>query len=333
MKRHAVSVKKKDVYPKNDGQQNIVYSFDAMLERLIGEQNTVKTDDYLKFAEKVFAEEGFIDMNVFANNSDKVSQVSIGKQQLSFSNISINRKCYETIIHELSHGICAFHYGYHYHDSHNELFVNILMDRVQRYCHLSENDILLKADQAGAKYFIDINLHNEILTKTDFDMKLKNFSGKNSVYTNLSAKNSFSSQSFIKDQNTLSTFFSNKNDMFLYTERTLLAFEKDLFVNPFTKPKELHNTILISPLFKTHKDGRINKNGRYHAFLICDFSKAVNGDRSFPLYQIKESASIERHKLLDKHKKTGFKVMTPKSMEQFFSLQNFFFENVSFSTC
>lgn len=326
MKRFSISTQKKDVIPKNDGQQNLVYQFDYRLEKIIKDLKIVSSTDYLSIAEQVFLTEGFSDMAVSNSGSKIVSQVQISQQKLSFSNLSIQNKCYETIIHELAHAVCHFHYGYSYDDSHGELFVNILMKLVKEHCNISDNDLFYNADAEKVKYFCDARLHQEILTEKEYNEKLKIYNGIASVYKKKSKKESFGSESFIKDNETLATFFVNNKGCFIYTERQLLSFEKDLFVNPFHDKKSLCNIIIISPLFKTYKDGSISKNGNFHSFGFCDFKKAKNRDRSSQMYQLKESASLKRSELIEKHKNIGYKILKPKSIQQFISIQDFFFE-------
>lgn len=326
MKRYAISIDKKNTYPKNDGQQKLVYSFDHKLECIIKSMDFIKGKNYLEFAKNVFENEGFVNMNVSANNSDKVSQVNIGTQKLSFSNISIKNNCFETIIHELAHGVCIFHYGYNYEDAHNELFVNILMAMIKEHCQLKDNDILEAADSSKVKYFVDIKLNKKTLTEKEYQKELSLYSNETPVYKKESRLKSFKSQSFIKDKNTLITFFENEKGFYLCSERQLLSFEKDLFVNPFKNKKELFNIVVLSPLFKMHRDGKVIKTGLYHSFGFCDIDKALNNNFNNALFQLKESANLERERLIQKYKSVGYKILKPKSVEQFLSIQKFFYE-------
>lgn len=335
MERKAISVRNKKSFPSGDPQQKKVYSLDSKFEKMIKNHNDIKNkkelnqSEYLTWADQVFNDEGFSDIKVKANGSNTVSQVNIDKQWVTFSNISIKKNDFETILHELAHGICKYHYGYSYKDGHNELFVNILIDTINEKLDIKKSEMYQLADEENVKYFFDLNIKKTKLNKNTYENMLKSFDKQEPIYSKKSLKKSFESHTFLKNDSIACTFFKNNNDFYLYTERLLFDFEKDLFVNPFLNNRKIKNYIIVSPFMKVFKDGSISKNGKYFSYSYTNFEKAKRNDSSIQLFQIKESASLDKDKLIKRHKNNGFIIIKPQSIEQYLSIRKFYQETIN----
>lgn len=330
--RLAVSIDKKNVFPKNDTQQKKVYELDSAMGKIVEEifnKEENKKDAFLNIAIDYFKKEGFSNIRCFNNKSKRTSQVNIWTQDLSFSSPVIERNDMEVVIHELAHAVCRFHFSYHYEDAHNELFVNILFNLLNKYFNISIQDLEKLADEHNVKYFYNINLKSEKKSKIEYEKLKKNIEKDQSyqfIREQVSKKKNFKTFSFVGNNGKMISFFENNEGFYLYTERNLLSFEKDLHINEFldSNKKELLNLRLVSPLFKMNIDGRINSAGKYHSFGTMDFNKAINSDRSNSYYQLKELADQARRLYIEKYKKGGYKVVIVKSMEQYFALSEHF---------
>ncbi len=326
--RLAISIDKKNVFPKNDTQQNKVYQLDHEIGAIVFKKfnkKDISSNNFLDIAVDYFGKEGFTEIRCFNNKSKRTSQVNIWTQRLSFSIPVIQRTDMEVVIHELAHAVCRFHYGYSYKDSHNELFVNILFSLLSKYFNISIQEMEKLADEHDVKYFYNINLKSEKKSKKEFE-KIKKTILKDSNYLLIqedeSKNKSFKTTSFALNTGKMISLFESNNGIYIYSERNLMQFEKDLHINHFvhSDKKELLNIRLVSPLFKMNIDGRVSSSGKYHSFGTMDIDKANKSDRRHQYFQLKEMANKERRDYIDKHKKGGYQIVTVKSIEQFFAL-------------
>lgn len=324
----AISVDKKNTYPKSDGQKEKVYELDNKLGYLVKNvrKSKGKPIDFISLALEVFEKEGFNNMDCFDNKAKRTSQVNIFKQKLSFSSGVIADNDFEVLIHELTHAVCIYHYGYRYSDSHSEIFVSFLFSLLHQYCGLSQIEMESLADEANVKYFYNLDAKKEILSKKEYEIKKSNIEKCDKhvfIEENTSLHKSFKSFSFARNDNKMIVFFENNNGFYLYTERNLLQFEKDLHLNPFLNKnkKELVNLKIISPLFKMNVNGKISSHGRYHSFGFTDFSKALDSNKNDNAYQFKEVAQQERRDSINRYKRGGNHLIVVKSVEQYFALR------------
>lgn len=330
-------IEKQDKYPTSDTQQKKVYSMDASLSTLLENKKInfeFKYDDYLQQAEELFANEGFSDYIVLNNKSVRVSNVNPYTSKLTFSKTSINKKSYETILHELAHSITYFKNGYCLVDGHSELFVYNLFKLINKYFNISYKEMEYQAKKHKVKYLkTDIVLDKEI-TKNEFDKYIKDekINGLYNTYKieTLNKLNICYCGYDIKNESFIAISKTN-NNTYHYFERELFLYERNLYINEFEKlrKKELVGFKLFSPIVKSTKKGRICKTGQYFTFGLMDHQKAMNKDFSIQLFQNKYTAERELKETLDKAQKAGFKIQKLKDFNQYLSKASFFIESVN----
>lgn len=333
MKNKSISRKKKDSIPKNDKQKDFVYAMDNDIEFYIKnncekEVNKIfSKGDYLKKANDFFFLEGFNNIKVFGNKSKGISQVNIGQQRLSFSNISIKNDCIETVIHELAHGVSAFHFGYNRHDAHGEVFVHVLFYLLNKFLNISFNELTKLAHKNEVSYFYDFSLSSKVIKKEEYD-KIENKFKNDFIQERDSVNKDFSCKSFLNN-NKMNTLFKNTEGHYRISERDLTAFEEDLYINQFEQytKKDLINLKIISPIVKIFPDGTISKNAKTIAYQYVGFDNINKGYNSYKTFQIKESAVVKRNEDLN-DKKSGYYILKSKTIEQHFAFVEFFKEEI-----
>ena len=338
MKSYSTSVKKKDVIPKNDKQQDTMYQLDSCLEIYIQKyikkyiKNKDKNKKYLDKANDYFKRYGFINILVLSNKNETISQVNIDNQRLSFSNIAIDKDDLETIIHELAHAFSSYYLGYSYLDSHGEVFVSSIFYLLNDILKIPVKELEDLADRHQVSYFSDFNLSVENISKLEYENLLLKYEDS-FIKERTSKKKDFRSKSFLDDYGKIITLFSNNEDKFVMTTREPLQFERDLYINSFLKlsKRELINLKIISPIVKILPDGTISKNAKNIAYQCVDFNNIDSDINLYKTFQIKESASLSRNKDL-RMNKSGYKILKSKSIEQHFAHVKHFKEAVSFAT-
>ena len=175
MKSYSTSVKKKDVIPKNDKQQDTMYQLDSCLEIYIQKyikkyiKNKDENKKYLDKANDYFKRYGFTNILVLSNKNETISQVNIDNQRLSFSNIAIDKDDLETIIHELAHAFSSYYLGYSYLDSHGEVFVSSIFYLLNDILKIPVKELEDLADRHQVSYFSDFNLSVENISKLEYE--------------------------------------------------------------------------------------------------------------------------------------------------------------------
>lgn len=338
MKSYSTSVKKKDVIPKNDKQQDTMYQLDSCLEIYIQKyikkyiKNKDKNKKYLDKANDYFKRYGFINILVLSNKNETISQVNIDNQRLSFSNIAIDKDDLETIIHELAHAFSSYYLGYSYLDSHGEVFVSSIFYLLNDILKIPVKELEDLADRHQVSYFSDFNLSVENISKLEYENLLLKYEDS-FIKERTSKKKDFRSKSFLDEYGKIITLFSNNEGKFVMTTREPLQFERDLYINSFLKlsKRELINLKIISPIVKILPDGTISKNAKNIAYQCVDFNNIDSDINLYKTFQIKESASLSRNKDL-RMNKSGYKILKSKSIEQHFAHVKHFKEAVSFAT-
>jgi len=338
LKSYSTSVKKKDVIPKNDKQQDTMYQLDSCLEIYIQKyikkyiKNKDKNKKYLDKANDYFKRYGFINILVLSNKNETISQVNIDNQRLSFSNIAIDKDDLETIIHELAHAFSSYYLGYSYLDSHGEVFVSSIFYLLNDILKIPVKELEDLADRHQVSYFSDFNLSVENISKLEYENLLLKYEDS-FIKERTSKKKDFRSKSFLDEYGKIITLFSNNEGKFVMTTREPLQFERDLYINSFLKlsKRELINLKIISPIVKILPDGTISKNAKNIAYQCVDFNNIDSDINLYKTFQIKESASLSRNKDL-RMNKSGYKILKSKSIEQHFAHVKHFKEAVSFAT-
>lgn len=338
MSNSSTSISKKDNFPKNDKQVDNVYHLDHKIENYIKEYNIKELDNYSKHesflvkSKIYFENEGFNNLTIFDSQSDKTSFVNINNQELAFSKPAIKINCVETIIHELAHAVCSFHLGYNYADHHNEIFVNVLFSLLVKYLNISNNILEHLADKFNVRYFYNFNFKISDITKNQYEERIE-YCKKNYVLIKdcSSKKNDFINHVFLNKNKKITIMFKNSNGVYKETERDLLKFEEDLYINKFLdfSKRDLINLKIISPIVKIYPDGTISKNAKIIAYQSIDINNVLNNSSKYKVFQIKESASIDRSKEL-KLKKSGYRIIQSKSIEQHFAFVKHLRETVVF---
>tara|TARA_Y100000588_G_scaffold210270_1_gene224321 strand:+ start:144671 stop:145702 length:1032 start_codon:yes stop_codon:yes gene_type:complete len=338
LKSYSTSVKKKDVIPKNDKQQDTMYQLDSCLEIYIQKyikkyiKNKDENKKYLDKANDYFKRYGFTNILVLSNKNETISQVNIDNQRLSFSNIAIDKDDLETIIHELAHAFSSYYLGYSYLDSHGEVFVSSIFYLLNDILKIPVKELEDLADRHQVSYFSDFNLSVENISKLEYENLLLKYEDS-FIKERTSKKKDFISKSFLDEYGKIITLFSNNEGKFVMTTREPLQFERDLYINSFLKlsKRELINLKIISPIVKILPDGTISKNAKNIAYQCVDFNNIDSDINLYKTFQIKESASLSRNKDL-RMNKSGYKILKSKSIEQHFAHVKHFKEAVSFAT-
>lgn len=335
MKSYSTSVKKKDIIPKNDKQQDIMYQLDSYLETHIQKyikkniEKKYNNKNYLDKANDYFKEYGFTNILVLSNKNDTISQVNIDNQRLSFSNIAIDKDDLETIIHELAHAFSSYYLGYSYLDSHGEVFVSSIFYLLNEILNIPIKELEDLADEYQVSYFSDFNFSVENISKLEYENLLLKYED-NFIKERISKKKDFKSKSFLSDYGKIITLFSNNEGKFVMTTREPLQFERDLYINSFLElsKRELINLKIVSPIVKIFPDGTISKNAKNIAYQCVDFNNVDSGINRYKVFQIRESASLSRNEDI-KMNKSGYKILKSKSIEQHFAHVKHFKEAVS----